>query len=176
MDQTTLLQIMAVFTGLAALAMLGQAIAMIGLYRAAKSINDKVHTMQERALPLIPRAEGLLDDARATLVQGRSQMHEISVKTSEILDSTRTQLARVDEVVTDASEKARVQLEKAQLVMDDTLSRVHETVSMVHGGVVKPLREINGLVSGVRAGISALKRNPKGPSVANVTQDEEMFI
>jgi hypothetical protein len=69
-----------------------------------------------------------------------------------------------------------MQLERAQVMVDDTMSRVHETVSMVHGGVVKPLREINGLVSGVRAGFSALARKPRNPNVESVTQDEEMFI
>jgi hypothetical protein len=169
MENQTLLYVMTGFVILAGLSMLCQALAMVGLYR-------KVREIQERATPLIPRAEQLLENARTTLEQSRAQMQEISTKTNSILDSTRVQLVRVEEVVADASQKARVQLEKAQIVMDDTMSRVHETVAMVHGGVVKPLREINGLVSGVRAGFSALVKSPKGPSVATVTQDEEMFI
>lgn len=167
MENQTLLYIMATFVVLACLSMMGQAIAMIGLYK-------KVREIQEKTVPLIPRAEQLLDSAKVTLEQSRVQIQEITAKTHHILDSTRTQLTRVDEVVTDASSRAKTQLEKAQLVMDDTMNRVHETVAMVHGGVVKPLREINGLVTGVRAGFSAL-RKPKDPS-AVVTQDEEMFI
>jgi hypothetical protein len=167
MENQTLLYILTVFVVLACLSMMGQAIAMIGLYR-------KVREVQEKTIPLIPRAEQLLAQAKTTLEQSSVQIQEISTKTHHILDSTRTQLTRVDEVVTDASTRAKVQLEKAQLVMDDTMNRVHETVAMVHGGVVKPLREINGLVTGVRAGFSALKK-PKDPSSV-VTQDEEMFI
>jgi len=168
MENQTLLYIMTAFVVLACLSMMGQAIAMIGLYRKVKEI-------QERAVPLIPRAEQVLENARLTLEQSRTQIQEISVKTHQILDTTRTQLTRVDEVVADASVRAKVQLERAQVMVDDTMSRVHETVAMVHGGVVKPLREINGLVSGVRAGFSALAKKPRDPG-ATVTQDEEMFI
>lgn len=167
MENQTLLYIMATFVVLACLSMMGQAAAMIGLY-------FKVKQIQEKTGPLIPRAEQLLDNAKLTLEQSRVQIQEISAKTHAILDSTHSQLTRVDAVVADASIRAKVQLEKAQMVMDDTMNRVHETVAMVHGGVVKPLREINGLVSGVRAGFSAFKK-PKDPSSV-VTQDEEMFI
>ncbi len=169
MDIQNLLYVMTAFVVLACLAMVGQAIAMIGLYR-------QMREMQAKTTPLIPRVEQVLNDARVTLEQSRTQIQELSGKAHLVLDSTRTQLTRVDEVITDASGRAKVQLEKAQLVMDDTMSRMHETVAMLHGGVVKPIREINGLVSGVRAGLSAFGRNPKNPSVATATQDEEMFI
>jgi hypothetical protein len=133
--------------------------------------------MQEKVMPLIPRAETLLDQARATVEASRAEIKLIGLKTNEILDSTKEQLARVDEVVTDASARAKIQLEKAELVLDDTMTRVHETVAVVHGGVMKPLREINGLVTGVRVGFGTLfSGGSKRPSIATATQDEEMFI
>jgi F0F1-type ATP synthase membrane subunit b/b' len=169
MENQTLLWVMAGFVAIAALSMLFQMVAIFGLYRQVK-------TMQEKVLPLIPRAEGLLEQAQATLVTSHAEIRQISAKTHQILDSTKDQLARVEEVVTDASARAKVQLEKAELVLDDTMTRVHETVAVLHGGVMKPLREINGLVTGVRAGFGTLFNTGKRPSIATATQDEEMFI
>jgi F0F1-type ATP synthase membrane subunit b/b' len=168
MENQTLLWVIAGFVVIAGLSMLFQMVAIFGLYRQVK-------TMQEKVMPLIPRAEGLLEQAQATLATSQAEIKQISAKTHQILDSTRDQLARVEEVVTDASARAKVQLEKAELVLDDTMTRVHETVAVLHGGVMKPLKEINGLVTGVRAGFGTLFSS-KRPSIATATQDEEMFI
>jgi hypothetical protein len=61
------------------------------------------------------------------------------------------------------------------MVIDDTMSRAHETVAMVHGGILRPLREIHGIAAGVRTAINHLARGGR-PSVAQATHDEEMFI
>ena len=170
MENQTLLWVMAGFVIIAALSMLFQMVAMVGLYRQVK-------TIQEKVLPLIPRAESLLEHARATVETSHAEIKQISAKTHQILDSTKEQLARVEEVVTDASARAKVQLEKAELVLDDTMTRLHETVAVLHSGVMKPLKEINGLVTGVRAGFGTLfSGSGKRPSIAQATQDEEMFI
>lgn len=169
MDNNTLLWVIAAFVALAALSMMGQAIAMFGIYRRVRAIQDQV-------APLIPRAESVLASARDTLDLTRRQVQEVTTRANQILDSTKTQMARLDEVMSEASLRARVQMDKAELVLDDTLNRVHETVSIVHSGVVKPIREINGLVNGVRAGVSALLGGSRRSNVVTATQDEEMFI
>ncbi|MBY0507536.1 MAG: hypothetical protein K2X03_26720 [Bryobacteraceae bacterium] len=171
MENNTLIWVMAGFVVLAGLSMFLQMVAMFGLYRQVKA-------MQEKVLPLIPRAETLLEQARAAVETSHAEIKQISAKTHLILDSTKTQLARVEDVVTDASSRAKVQLEKAEFVLDDTMSRVHETVAVLQGGVLRPLKEINGLVTGVRAGFGTFFAGSaqKRPSVAHATQDEEMFI
>lgn len=169
MENQTLLWVIAGFVALAGLSMFFQMVAMLGLYRQVKA-------MQEKVLPLIPRAESLLEHARATVETSHAEIKQISAKTHLILDSTKDQLSRVEAVVTDASARAKVQLEKAEFVLDDTMTRVHETVAVLQGGVLKPLKEINGLVTGVRAGFGTLFSGSKRPNVVNATQDEEMFI
>ncbi len=169
MDTNTLLWIIAAFVALAAFSMLGQALAMFGIYRRVKSIQDQVG-------PLVPRAEAVLANAKDTLEVTRKQVQEVSTRTTQILDTTKSQMARFDEAMTEVATRAKVQMDKAELVIDDTMNRVHETVSLVHSGVVKPIKEINGLVNGVRAGMSALLGGSRRTNVVTATQDEEMFI
>jgi hypothetical protein len=61
------------------------------------------------------------------------------------------------------------------MVLDDSIGRVHETVTVLHDGILRPLREVNGIVAGLRAGIGYLLGNRR-PSVAQATHDDEMFI
>jgi hypothetical protein len=55
------------------------------------------------------------------------------------------------------------------------MSRAQETVATVQSGIMKPLREIQGVAAGVRTAIFYLMRGGR-PSPAQATADEEMFI
>ena len=164
----TLLYIMAAFVVISAIALCFQAGFMFGLYRTGK-------TLEEKITPLIPKVEGLVAAAKVTVDTSRQQIVEITTKANEILDSTKKQLVKVDEVVTDATSRAKVQMERVEMVLDDTMSRAHETVATVHNGIMRPLREINGITAGIHAAFSHLARGNR-PSVAQATADEEMFI
>jgi len=104
-----------------------------------------------------------------------TRTNAILESSKDIVDSTKRQLAIVEEVVGDAAVRAKVQMERVELVLDDTLSRAHETIAVVHDGIMRPLREVNGIAVGVRAALGALARGNR-PTVDRVTSDEEMFI
>jgi hypothetical protein len=87
----------------------------------------------------------------------------------------KVQMGKLDTVITDATQRAKVQLEHAELVVDDTMSRVHQSVTAVHNGIVRPVREIQAVTAGVSAAIQHLLRGGR-PNVAQVTHDDEMFI
>jgi len=168
MDQTTLLYIMAAFVIISAIALCIQAGMLAGMYKTTRSLQQSIQ-------PLLPKVEALVESAKTTVDQSRKQIAEITARTNEILDSTKHQLAMVEEVVTDATARAKVQLERVEMVLDDTVSRAHETIAVLHGGIMRPLREINGVAVGLRAALAFLARGNR-PSVDQVTTDEEMFI
>ena len=167
MDQQTLLTVMTVFVCISAIALLIQAGMLFGLYRSARG-------MQENVQRLLPKIESLIEISRQTVEDSRKQILEITSKTSGILDTARKQLERVDSVLEDATARAHIQLERAEMVVDDAMQRAHETVALVHGGIMKPLREIQGVAAGLRTVLQFLLRGRPNPTQA--TSDEEMFI
>jgi hypothetical protein len=168
MDPNTLLVIMAVFTAVAAIALAIQASMLIGIYRSSKA-------MSERVAHLAPKVEALADTSRLALEESRVSLKEITAKTTDILDTTRRQLARVEEVLEDATTRARVQLDRAEMVADDAMTRAQETIAIVHGGIMKPIREINGVAVGLRAALHYFMSGGR-PQPDQATADEEMFI
>lgn len=168
MDQNMLLTVMTVFVALAALAMIVQMAVMIGLYKATRSA-------EQRIIAMLPQVEQLIRVSHTTIEQGRQQLLEVTGKTTEILTLAHTQVVRVDEVLADATARARVQLERAELIIEDTLSRAQQTIALVHSGVMRPLREIQGVTAGVRAAINFLSKGARS-NVNQITHDEEMFI
>ncbi|HML18295.1 MAG TPA: hypothetical protein VK419_14795 [Bryobacteraceae bacterium] len=166
MDQNLLI-IIAAFVFVAAAALCIQAGLLFGILKT-------VRELEKQAIPLLPKADALMESSRVVIDDSRQQIHDITVKTNEILDAAKIQLARVNEVLEDATARAHIQLEHAEMVIDDAMSRTQETVALVHSGIMTPLREIQGVTAGVRAAIQFLMRGRR--SGVQATADEEMFI
>ena len=168
MNENTLLTIMAIFVAIAAIALLGQAVAMVGLFIVARDLRAKVFSSW-------PQIESIIGSSKRTVEQAEHHIGKIGSSSVAILDVTKQQLVRVDELLSDASTRAKVQLERAEMVLDDTMTRVQQTVSIVQRGVLSPVREVHGIISGIRTAFSHLSRGGR-TTVEHVTSDEEMFI
>jgi len=168
MDDHTLLTLLTVFVFLAMVAMLIQAGTLLGLFIVARKIQEKVST-------LTGPITGIIDTSKKTLQTVEGHIDRIGKSSNAILDTTKQQLVKVDELITDASTRAKVQMERAELVLDDTMGRVQHTVSFVQSGVVRPVREVQGILTGIRTTLTHLGRGGR-PTVDHATADEEMFI
>jgi len=168
MPDSTLLIALIVFVAISAVSQLVQLFALLGL-------KSKLNEIHEDARPLMRKAEATLESAKITIDEGRKQMLEISKKTTSILDSAQAQLTKIDSVVTDASDRAKVQLERAELIVNDTVEKVQGLVNTTQDGLMKPLREVSALITGVKGAFGFLFKGSR-PTVVHATQDEEMFI
>ncbi|MGH9581816.1 MAG: hypothetical protein ACRD4O_02630 [Bryobacteraceae bacterium] len=164
----TLLLLITIFVACAAFAMLVQACMLVGLFIVARRL-------QEKAMPMIPQVEGILGISRRTAERAEKHVERIGATSSAILDTTKEQLAKIDELLTDAGRRAKVQMDRAELVLDDTMNRMQETVAVVQSGVIRPVREVYGIMAGLRTTIAHLGRSRR-PTVDHATSDEEMFI
>jgi hypothetical protein len=151
-----------------AVAIVLQAFLLYAIYRQTRVIGEQVSI-------LTPKVELALESAQRAIEQNRRQIAEVTAKASDVLDTAKTQLVRVNEIMEDATMRARVQLDRVELVLDDTISRVHQTVAALHNGILRPLKEVAGVAAGVRAAFAHLLGGGR-PSVAQATQDDEMFI
>lgn len=163
-----LIPVIAAAVVVSAIAIVLQMLILLGMYRTQKQLHARV-------TELLPRARSLVDSAETTLAQGRTQVLEVTAKASEVLDLAKSQLVKVDDSLIDVTNRVKAQMERIELMLDDTLSRVQETVTMIHGGVMKPVREVTGVAAGLRAALNHLVRGGR-PNVSQATHDEEMFI
>jgi len=167
MDQSTLLVIMAGAVSVSAIALVIQACLLFGTFKATQTVRDRVVT-------LMPKVEALLDTSRAAVDEGRAGIAELREKSNLLLDSGQKQMQSLQSILGDAHDRSRRQFEHMEMLIDDTLNRVEETVTLIHKGVMKPIRGIGGLAAGVGAAFNFLIRSRARPD--RVTVDEEMFI
>lgn len=196
MSEMALLYVMTAFVIIAAIALCVQAGMLIGMYKTAKVLQQSITPLIPKVEALIPKVEAVIPQVQAvvpkvenliaqttavvektkTVVeQGNIQVHAIGATAEDIMASAKRQVAIVEDFVGDAAQRGKVQMERVELVLDDTLSRAHETIGVVHGGIMRPLREVNGIALGLRAALGALARGNR-PTVDRATSDEEMFI
>ena len=165
-DTTFLL--MAIAVAVSSISLLMSAVASIGLFRAVKRLEEKVE-------PLVPEAISTLKQAHETLTFTVEQVRELSDRAKNLMDASQTQLDHFNEAREEVTERLRIQGERAELVLEDALSRIQEVVHTLHSGVMRPVREVSGVVAGIKTAFSTYL-GARRPSVAQATHDEEMFI
>ena len=175
MDQQTLLIILTVFVAVAAVALLIQMGTLLGLFLAVKKLQTQITALMPEITSIVGTGKKTAEATRRIVENSEKHIEKIGVTSDAILETTKQQVAKIDELLTDATARARVQLERAEMVLDDSMGRAQETVSIVQRSVLRPIREINGLVAGLRTTISYLGRGSR-PTVDHATADEEMFI
>lgn len=168
MNPDHLLLVMTGAVAVSAIAIVLQALILFGMFRSVRSLKEKVDEF-------IPRAEATLTKAEKSLDESVGELKSLSARATTLVDSAQKQVTRVDEVLGEVTVRAKTQMDRVELVLDDTIGRVHETVVALNNGVLRPVKEINGVAAGLRAAIQQLARSRR-PSVAQATSDEEMFI
>jgi F0F1-type ATP synthase membrane subunit b/b' len=154
---------------LACFAFIVQSIIMVLMYRMARNTQTKV-------MPLVERAEPILTTTRQILEENKPRIAEVSVEAVEIAKSARVQAERIGDLLADSAERAKARLAQIDRTVDETVEQVEQVSGAVKSVVMKPVKEVNGLMAGVKAAVSTLAAGSRRPSVDHVTQDEEMFI
>lgn len=168
MSPDALLYLIAGAIVVSALALILQALLMLGVYKTSMATRDQVTA-------IAGHVETFVESAQRNFEQTRKQISEVATKTSQVLDLTHKQLVRIDDVLGEATTRAKIQMDRVELILDDTLSRLHEMTALLQKGVLRPVREINAVAAGIQAALGYLLRSQR-TSVEQATHDEEMFI
>lgn len=139
------------------------------LYRVAR-------TTQTKVMPLVDRVEPILSTTRQILEENRPRIAEISLEAVEIVKTARVQADRIGELMADGTGRAKVRLAQIDRTVDQTVDQVEQVGGAMKTAVMKPVKEVNGLMAGMKAAISTYAAGNRRPSVDHATQDEEMFI
>lgn len=168
---TALLWICIAFTVALVIQVILLAVMAVASVRMRKQVTGLIANVE----PLIAKIHPIADSSQQILNDLRKYAGDVSVKANDLLELSRKQLGRVDEVLAEATSRTRTQMDRIEMVMDDTVNRFQETTSLLQNGVVRPLKQLNALAAGVRTAVSFLVGGQR-TTVEQATHDEEMFI
>ena len=99
----------------------------------------------------------------------------MTTEATEVVKSLHAQVDRISEVVKDVNDRARAQVARIDGAVDMTVDQVQRPARSVKQAVLRPVRQVDGIMHGIRAAVSVMAQGRR-ESVDHATQDEEMFI
>jgi hypothetical protein len=165
--------LLTVFIAITAAAVVIQALILISMYLALRKTSARMEALADDVKnKVLPTAEM----AHSMLTELRPKVENAVANVSESTAMVRAQMERVDGLITDVVDRTRLQVIRADELVNRTLDKVESTTEIVQRTVVSPVRQISGIFHGVTAGLEFLvagkRRRRNG---AGVPQDE-MFI
>jgi hypothetical protein len=175
MNHDQILVLIAVFTGIAAIALLFQSIAFLAIARSVRKISARA----DRLGADLSKAVGTYSvkaDELLTIIKGVAEkIHVLEnhlIATSAIIQK---RVVEMDSFLEETTDAARLQVLRIQAVVENMSSRVEETFDLLHQSVMAPANEITAIIRGIRVGLDFLQRHRKRPARTS-HQDDEMFI
>jgi hypothetical protein len=173
MNQNTLLMI---FIGVSSLAIVIQAAVLVAMYATTKKTSAQFEKLAEevrsKALPAV-------ESVQMMIVDNKGKVEEIIDNLGVATSTARSQLTRLDATFNDVLDRTRLQVMRADELATSTMDRIEETTEIVQHTIVSPVRRINGVLSALSTGVGmfvAGRRAQKASPKAGAGQQEDMFI
>ena len=167
--------LMTFFIAVTSAAVVIQAGILVALFLSVRKTSARVEELasevKTKALPTVEAAQSMLTELRP-------KVEVITENFAQSSTMVRNQLQRVDAAVTDIVDRTRLQVIRADELLNRTMNRVEETTNAVHRTVVSPVRQVSGLLQGLTAGMEYFfghRRSGRSREGVGVPQDE-LFI
>jgi hypothetical protein len=160
MDNTTQ-TLLVIFVAVAAISILMQAgftvAIFIGARKAQKKLMELADDVRLHALPVIISSREVVQDLSPKL---KAITENLTVTTATL----RSKADQIGVVVSDVTNRAHAQASRVDGMVKGTLDGLTSAVQAIEHGVAVPVRQVNGLINGLRAGVDVLrKKTPSSP-------------
>jgi methyl-accepting chemotaxis protein len=162
--------LLTIFVGIAALSILMQAGFTIGTFVAVRKAQKKIVGLADdvrlHALPAIISSRDLIQDLTPKI---RTMAENISAVSTTLRNKTD----EVGGLVGDVTGRAQAQATRVDGMVRGTLDQLNVAVHAIEHGVSVPLRQVNGILNGLRAGVEVLR---KKSSSDVLEQEDDLFV
>jgi hypothetical protein len=162
--------LLVVFIAVAAISILMQAGFSAATFFAARKAQKKIMNLADdvrlHALPAIMSSRELIQDVTPKLKQ----------ITENLTATTATLRSKADQVgglVGNVTERAQVQASRVDGMVKVTLDQLTNAVHAIEQGVAVPVRQVNGILNGLRAGMDVMRK--KTPT-NHLDPEDDLFV
>ena len=158
---------------LVAIAVLMQAGAMLGIWLAIRQVPGQIESVRS---DVKQRLDPLAQSALEIVNNSREPLRIISANLAEISQILRVRTTDADQVAAELLDKSRSQIVRVDRMVSELVAKVESTADSVQKGVLGPIHEVSAVVKGVRSGLEFLFTRRRVTNVSEATQDEQLFI
>jgi methyl-accepting chemotaxis protein len=163
-----------IFIVVAAVAIVIQAAMLTAMFLQIKRLSERLERftgdLESRLTPILSRVQVFLEDTQP-------RISEMVADAAHVVYLARAQAQKVDRVFTEASDRLRGQLVRADRILTGALEAVEDAGTKFTHSVWRPMHKVSALMQGIMVGIDLLRsrrgnRRPEEP----LEQEEELFI
>ena len=162
------------FVAVTALAVVLQMLILAGMYLSIRKSTERMtqiaEDMHQKMGPILTRLQVLMEDTQPRLTA-------IMANAAEISEIARGQAQKVDRVFSEAIDRLRLQVIRADQILTGTLEAIEDAGSQFRKTVWEPVQQVTAVLKGIKSGLEFFrgqKRNtgerPRG------RDEEELFI
>jgi len=161
------------FIVLAAVAIIGQMLILLGMFLQVKSMNER---MTRIAMDLHARIDPILSRLHMVVEEAGPQISSAAADAAEITRLARAQTEKIDRVFTEAIDRLRMQVLRADQILTGAIEEIESAGTEFKASVLRPVRQATAFVKGIKVGLDFLRGQRRSPERAREQQDEELFI
>lgn len=162
--------LLVVFIAVAAISILMQAGFSVATFFAARKAQKKIMNLADdvrlHALPAIMSSRELIQDVTPKLKLITENLTTIST-------TLRSRTDQVSGLVGNVTERAQVQASRVDGMVKGTLDGLTNAVHAIEQGVAVPVRQVNGILNGLRAGMDVMRK--KAPT-NHLDPEDDLFV
>lgn len=167
--------LLAVFTGILALAVLMQSLMFWGMYKSLRRIKEWMEGAGKNLIQETSAISAKLNETLAAIKDATDGLRPVRERLVDTTDIVHRRVVDLDAFLSEVTQTGRLQILRIQDTVQCATQRMQETLDLFYNSVAAPLNEIQAISRAIRVGFGLLFRGRKSVSNASV-QDEEMFI
>jgi len=168
-------KLLMIFIGVASVAIVLQALALIGIYKAVRVLSQRLDEMASGIAKDLHALSTKADDVLTTVKSVGEGIDSLRQNVEKTLVVVHNRIESLDNFLGETTDMARLELLRLRDAIDTSARKIEEVFDVLRNGIIAPAMEVSAIVRGIRKGVDFLFRRQKGISRA-FPQDEEMFI
>ncbi len=131
----------------------------MGSLKMIKEFKGLAQDIHGKALPIMQRTNDVIEDLSPKIRTVSENVTQISYTVREKLDEVGETVTQINRTVAETNHKTRAQVDHVDRMMNSALETTEDVANTVAHGIRVPLRQVAGMIAGLRVGIDTLVKN-----------------
>lgn len=174
--------LLAIFTGVLAIAVLMQTLIFFGMYKAIRKLVNRIDGISKDLLRNVDKVTAKAEETLTTIEDIGHGFAPVKDKVVDIAEILHQRVLRVDDFLEETTNTAREEVDRVKTRIESATNRAEELLEMMHDSILIPINQINAITRGIQAGIDFLFRRRRNlpetvqQAEADQQDNDEMFI
>ena len=144
-----------IFTAVTSIGVLIQAFVLLAMFFAVRKATGELHEvsdqLKQHLVPTLATARNLVEDLSP----------KVKVATSNLVEASgvlRSQAEHINKTVNQVTDRANAQITRVDEMATAVLDGLTQATAAVQHGISTPLKQVSGVLNGLRAGLDVLRK------------------